>query len=424
MTLDIPRLKRDIKDRANPLDVYRHLHPAPEISRSGNVRCPSPHHEDTDPSMSLDESTGRFHCYVCHNSGDGGGDVLDLWAFAHGREATGESFKRTVRELADFCGLTLDAYRLDGDDSSTAGADRSLPSAGLERMAPEGRDWSDVRDAMEMERKIELGHQTIRTIWRNIDGIDDRGRAYLGDQREIDPDFADARGVRSLTRDRLHDIINHFDETALRAAGLATYLTRPDWDTPPDRHCLEHGLVFAYMRPEEEGLQLDTLRFRKSSPGHNVRSLASTFDVWPGLPKGTAPHQPTLPYLGWDAPDVADVYSRPIFIVEGEIDALSIAQTSRPVMGTISASTWRDPWCDLWGDHDVIVLADGDQPGEQLAHTVKRRARKVRGDDWFRRHFDARQLTLDGDPADTNDWNRQIDLDETLYTLEREIAYV
>lgn len=416
----------EIRDRADCTEVYSHLHPNPKI-RGDSARCISPHHDDDDPSMSLYED--GFKCHKCGD--DVSGDVFDLWGIAHRRRTEGEEFKQTVLELADY-------YHVDTPDdretsTSPAGPDDE-PDDPRPAPGPRGdeRDWSDVRDEIDMHRTIVAGYGGLARLWNTLDGIDGRARQWLADERGIDPDFATAAGVKSITRNQLHDFVRATDDETLRAAGLATYLLRPDWNTPDDRHCLECGIVFPYfarplptMDPSDPPI-VDTLRFREAAAGHKVRSPKSTpVDLWAGLDRGAPPHRETHPYLGWQTPDVARQTGRPLYVVEGEIDALSIAQTGRPAVGTTSAHKWRPAWCKPWHDlDDVLILADGDESGEEMALNVRQAALEALGREWTIEHLDARRTLLGDDPADANDWNKTTDLDAKLTEIEREITHV
>jgi DNA primase len=67
---------------------------------NGNAMGLCPLHQDTEPSFSVDLSTGLFHCFGCGASGD----VIAFYQKRHGVD-----FKTALRELAYFAGLDPDA---------------------------------------------------------------------------------------------------------------------------------------------------------------------------------------------------------------------------------------------------------------------------------------------------------------------------
>ena len=76
-----------IKQRVSIADVIEHL----GIKTRGKLmRCPTPEHEDKNPSTFFDDSTGRWTCQSCGARGS----VIDLWM-----HQTGEDFKQTLDSL-------------------------------------------------------------------------------------------------------------------------------------------------------------------------------------------------------------------------------------------------------------------------------------------------------------------------------------
>jgi DNA primase len=60
-----------------------------------------------------------------------------------------------------------------------------------------------------------------------------------------------------------------------------------------------------------------------------------------------------------------------ICVTEGELDAIACGMAGLPAVGISGASKWLKHWQYCFEGYDeVIVLADGDKPGEKLASNV------------------------------------------------------
>jgi DNA primase len=74
-----------------------------------------------------------------------------------------------------------------------------------------------------------------------------------------------------------------------------------------------------------------------------------------------------------------------IHVTEGEMDAVILSQAGLPAVGIPGASNWRKPFeYALHGFEEIVVCADGDKAGDQLAHAIASSidwARIVRFDD-------------------------------------------
>jgi DNA primase len=64
----------------------------------------------------------------------------------------------------------------------------------------------------------------------------------------------------------------------------------------------------------------------------------------------------------------------PLYVCEGELDALSFWQMGRPALATYGANRWPNGWCASWADLSrVVVVADQDgarRTGEKLAERI------------------------------------------------------
>lgn len=61
---------------------------------------------------------------------------------------------------------------------------------------------------------------------------------------------------------------------------------------------------------------------------------------------------------------------RPLLIVEGEPDVWSAHECGLPAVGIPGANSWTRMWRRVFRNWDVIVVADGDEPGREFATTV------------------------------------------------------
>lgn len=66
-------------------------------------------------------------------------------------------------------------------------------------------------------------------------------------------------------------------------------------------------------------------------------------------------------------------------VTEGELDAIACSMAGLPAVGISGASKWQKHWQYCFeGYEEVIVLADGDKPGERLASNVSNSAHNAR----------------------------------------------
>lgn len=92
---------------------------------------------------------------------------------------------------------------------------------------------------------------------------------------------------------------------------------------------------------------------------------------------------PTLPYLGWIAPREAAARRLPLWVVEGEWDALALLMADRLAVGSPGAAAWREQWVEGWQDLPrVVVCHDNDAAGLKWARCVFEAALKAHGIKW------------------------------------------
>jgi len=390
MTPDVPHLPDDLFDRlchearrTDPQTVATRLGLDAHPRKSKRYKCPICGPEDGAGDNLLVNPPSKYEpdgrkcaakCWACDTTcGDTIKFAKTFGTFSHFVDVLEFITGRTIR------GRDFDDGGSDADSSPPA-EPRPNPST------PESeRGWAEVRDEIRRARQLDRAYNTLDRIWYEHRGLDGPARDYL-QGRGLDPDFIEETfGVCSMTREDLRGIVDAFDEEALRLAGFASYYLRPDWDTPKHQMLLDHAIVFAYF--DDDGW-IDTLRIREIDSDKKPQSLCSSeVDSWSGTRCGELPHRPTYPYLGWRAPICAVDREMPLYVVEGEMDALSIASTGRMAVGTISASIWRPEWCEEWGDiSEVHVLADGDGGGSGFANRCVQISCETHGVDWTRAH--------------------------------------
>jgi len=207
--LEWGRLKADVRRAASCVDLYGRLHPDPagRVRDGGTVRCIAPDHDDSDPSMSL--HADGFKCHACGTSGD----VFDLWALADGRQSDGEDFKRTLLELADDQGFSLDQYAHNG-----ASVDVETPPPSARRaQTTENTATSPTLEASDARRDV------LERVWELVEqtGLTEAAEDWLR-SRSIPPPVAQAYGCRDWhpTMGAIFERLRDFDADELHRAGM------------------------------------------------------------------------------------------------------------------------------------------------------------------------------------------------------------
>ena len=80
----------------------------------------------------------------------------------------------------------------------------------------------------------------------------------------------------------------------------------------------------------------------------------------PGSKRGLFPHPSTLTAAG------------PIFLLEGEADAITAASLGLNACGIPGAKSWRKSWAKEFAGREIVVVPDADEPGEALAQKAKK----------------------------------------------------
>ena len=216
-----------------------------------------------------------------------------------------------------------------------------------------------------------------RTLGRIYDGLTLWGDAacYLHN-RGIDPDVADRAGVRSVQSGEWGRALSGFDASELEAAGI--------WS--PDEDYFQpfwwHRTAFTVFPFYDEDERLASLRFRRID-GESKAKVVGLLSVAAG-----DLHRPPLPFGAPEQVQLAKDSRDPLYVVEGELDAISMWCVGRRAVAAPGASSWPERWCWGWEDlPHVMVLADGDDAGARLADAVAVAGVRLYGAEWLDKSF-------------------------------------
>lgn len=114
-------------------------------------------------------------------------------------------------------------------------------------------------------------------------------------------------------------------------------------------------------------------------------ALKETLGIWEKVPSGCEDHGKYLAPEGLDRTlfNVLDLKKNSpyIFVVEGEVDAMTWSMNGWPTIGIPGVENWKDHFSKCLEDYaEVIAICDGDDPGYRLGSFLARevRARVVR----------------------------------------------
>ena len=351
-------------------------------------RCPLPGHDDRDPSCRI--GLQGWRCHGCGESGD---------VFALYQRVAGVDFPTAKRELAQRAGL---------DDGAGDYNPRRLPDALASPVEP-APAYLGGPDP----QRVEAARKTLTQVWRRLhwpiqphqDAV--IAASYL-EGRGISPAMAAREGVRVAGPGLWRGIRHDFDADALEAAGMRnpdTGALHPFW--------WYRGpcLVFPYYGADGE---IASLRFRRvfDDDGPKALGLRST---------PTQVHRPPLPFGAPEHTELAQGETGLLYVVEGELDALSLWWECRRAVAAPGASQWPEAWCAGWERLSaVVVLEDGDDAGSDFAFTVREAAESVYGPRWVRCRFHVRSFPRG---QDANDLliDDSVSLRATLRVVESEL---
>lgn len=350
------------------------------LDRGGRGRCPF--HEDSSPSFQAGASS-----WICY-AGCGQGDVLDFIG-----RAEGLAHPAAVRRGAALAGIDYDAARasfLGQSGARSSSSPRPVVPAPLTvvnaaRREPNAPQWEQLAADFEQRGHQRLDAEQLATdqlkhearaalafvASRACEPLDGPAGRWLENERGLDAEMCMHFGMRSSGAGRwraaVREAVELFGIDTLKRAGVAR---DGEGDHHRDGDPFPGLLAFLVLTYEDEEGGPDTLRLRNISEGLDVKALGLlTPRGIPGLS-----WEPARPYLENQAIEVARRKGLPLYVCEGELDALSFWQMGRPALATYGANRWPNGWCASWADLSrVVVVADQDgarRTGEKLAERI------------------------------------------------------
>lgn len=324
-------------------------------------------------------SDGHAHCYASCASGR---DALDLLGAVYGADMGAK-----VRAGAQLARIDYEGERaafLGREPERGAPAAPSLP-APVRRAHRGAPRWEQLADDAEL-----LGHQRPDAeqfasaqlkdearavlVWMRgqVVELDDWAARWLEGERGLDPQMCLAFGLVSCTaprwRELVHAAAGRFGADVVKVAGV---MRAEDGEHHREGDPFPRVPRFIIMpNVIEGGAALDALRFRNpapSSPHLKALALLNPAALTPGLSWALE-----RPYLETWALEMARTHDLPLYVCEGELDALSMWQMGRPALAAPGAKSWRAGWCASWaGLSRVVVVADQDaRAGAELAQSI------------------------------------------------------
>lgn len=328
-------------------------------------RGPCPLHQGEGPNFAVNPSSGLYKCFTC----DAGGDVFD--------------FVRAWQAL-DF----PSARQWLGDRAEVSLSDVSSPRSVITTITvpPPRRSSTEIRRDELLASLEELRAEGCmpsppRTVYASVLALlslGPVGAAYLA-RRGFNPDAAAHYGFRSVDSAVAWGALRHeLEEGFLAAEVELAGLTSFPWQG--DRPAL--------VIPYRAGRDVIGLRFRSLVPdaGHTER-----YRSLPGVP---------LP-LPFNA-DALTLGTGPLHLVEGELNAYTLATYGLRAIGLPGATTWRSEWAAMIasavGSSGLLVAwYDDDDAGAKARAALARRLQDSLGAGWLARH--GVSAILSGDDA-------------------------
>lgn len=358
------------------------------------IRCPSPHHEDKNPSCAV--FPDGFKCYACQARGD----VFELL----GHIELIHSFHEQIDRAAGMLGIdhkkTLAAYLRHAEAHGSA---PSLHEAICNASGTATTPLAPVRVSTPTPQPDPPTGPSASTldVWASLFGLLPRTitpacAQWLERERGLDANLVRACAVREADGETWSNTLEALEEEysgeALEEAGLINskglFHPRP-----------QTMLVIGY--PNRDNYPIGVrFRFAEVDRGPKYMSVCG------------AHNRARAPYMGAeDGLPLLECSHRPIWITEGEFDALALMSIGQVAMGVPGALRFIPEWVDAWEARraPVIVFADADRDGvrasQDFEHTI-REALEARVDPkWVERWFRVVRIPAKHgakDPCDLN----------------------
>lgn len=170
--------------------------------------------------------------------------------------------------------------------------------------------------------------------------------------RGIDPDITRQAGITLLTRERWDAMLEEAGEHA-----VARGLVRQDGD-------VLRPLLFAFP-----ALHLLYRDHTGAVSGERFAVVGEARQLDPRKYLSPFAQQPTS-LFGAELLRGHDM-TQPVYLCEGEINALSLRTAGHTAISCSGSGTWQDAWCEVLRDvSQLILLTDGDAAGEGWAQRI------------------------------------------------------
>lgn len=237
--------------------------------------------------------------------------------------------------------------------------------------------------------------EILQHIYAQTD-LTNEGARYLSG-RGIDPGCAQWAHVTSIdTKSQWQTLLAPLGFGRVVCAGLGGLdrQTRRKWLLVNDAPFL----LLPFWRGEElEGFRI--------APFGQYRARAKSKYISPLGPRYSEP------FLSWAATD-ANKIGAPLYIVEGELNALSLLMLGHRAIATTGTWGFQPHWIKGWLNVSrIVVISDGDKPGQAWAQRIEDAIVLHMGLIWARDHLD---VLVCPDGEDVNDLLQQGNLPRFL----------
>lgn len=359
-----------IKQRLSIVDVANRLGLNPT---KGRMRCLHPQrhsHGDRTPSVSLNDSLGRFTCWVCT---DVRGDVFELVM-----QARGITFKEALRWIEEQYPWTREARQNGATEKvasletpvkpmqevkiqSTSIVPPPLPSRAQQvHLVQREEHWREKALLRFLKLLVPLDHPST---------INSEVRRWLISRKIFLKTWTSMRLRWIEDYGQVNDMLQKdADKSIFQEIGLL--------NEHGNLRFYKHRLILPYMDAQNHPLHFQA-RATDSQTTPKELSL-----------KGTIP----CPYNS----KALDKKPGLIYLCEGPIDTLTLIDKGIPAVGVPGVSHLKEEWIPLFENKKIMVCFDNDVAGRQASQKVCELFAKY--------GYEASPLKILPDGTDINDW--------------------
>ena len=392
---DWDHFDRSIRARALELTcpqllAHKGLVPAGKRGRARfKIRCPSPAHPDRTPSCSIRPK--RWRCFGCGRKGD----VLDLIGLLDGLDGFGDQLRAALR----YQGLDYDQERqafLDAERARCASPEPPLPwhptpgcAPALGPDAPASRVQDSPSAASPPGHEGEAAPREVdpaqrHTLWERVLAdlvLEPQAADYLA-SRGLSPQLARSVGLVSADYESWARAVEaaaaELGAELVESCGLRSRSGSP-----------HPYLRWMLVLPCASATQLRGARFRRLSQD-------TTYEGVKYLSPVGASNRPGIPFVVGPG-----ARTHRLWIVEGELDALSLAATGRYAWGIPGAHTWLEAWCPRLEAVEHLHLVEEAEAGASSAAadfvaTIQDSLRDHFGSEWVDARVHLESIERDG----------------------------